>query len=74
MPHLYRGGGKSYRWWMKSPWDRQEPLGIMQGANEEYGEMIKDSPEYRAMKAKKTVSEGERMFSNNKSCRGGLWD
>ena len=43
---------------MKSPRDRQEPLGRMEGANED-GEMIKDSPEYRAMKAREKVSEGE---------------
>jgi len=59
---------------MKSPRDRQEPLGRMEGANEEDGEMIKDSPEYRAMKAREKVSEGESVFHNDKSCRGGLWD
>lgn len=58
---------------MKSPRDRQEPLGRMEGANED-GEMIKDSPEYRAMKAREKVSEGESVFHNDKSCRGGLWD
>ena len=26
------------------------------------------------MKAKERVSEGKRVFSNDKSCREGLWD
>ena len=40
---------------MKSPRDRQEPLQRMEGANEEDGEMIKDSPEYREMKTKEKL-------------------